>query len=248
MKKVTILSMIALVALFINACDKEDTSPDLKISNAVFNPDKAYGTLTDQDGNEYKTITIGTQTWMAENLRATTYRDGTPITEVSDGLDWNKSTKGAFCNYNNTARADTIAIYGRLYNWYAATDNRNIAPEGWHVPTLSEWVQLYDYLGGIDAGGQLKETGTTHWLSPNGGADNSTGFTALPAGIRGADHFNGGENAPFGGAGEISVWWSSTMDYDWMAYGPQLFWGNGQGSTHGGRSKVSGLSIRCIKD
>jgi uncharacterized protein (TIGR02145 family) len=248
MSKLTTLSLIALIAVLLNACQKEDASPVSKISQPVFNSSKTYNTMTDQDGNIYKTIAIGTQTWMAENLRVTTYRDGTTIPELRSGQEWNTAEKGAFCNYNNTASADTILYYGRLYNWYAFTDNKNIAPEGWHVPTLEEWVQLYDHLGGLDAGGKLKEINNTHWKSPNSQADNSSGFTALPGGMRGADRFNGFENAPFGGAGESGVWWSSTEDSDWQAKSTQLHYGGGQGSVYGAISKESGLSIRCIKD
>lgn len=248
MKKIGTLYLIALFAIMINACEKEDISPVNKISQPVFNPGKTYGTMSDQDGNVYKTIVIGTQTWMAENLHATTYRDGSAIPEVRAAESWNTASEGAFCTYNNTYSADTINCYGRLYNWYAVTDSRNLAPEGWHVPSLDEWVQLFDYLGGLDDGGKLKESNTTHWLNPNSGADNSTGFTALPGGMRGGDRLNGSENAPFGGAGESGIWWSSTEEPDWSAKSTQLHYGDGRASVYGYYSKESGLSIRCIKD
>lgn len=250
MKKVTAFSLIVLVAIMINACEKEDISPDNKISQPVFNPIKTYGTMFDQEGNMYKTIMIGTQTWMAENLRTTTYRDGTPIPEVRGIQEWNSSTSGAFCNYGNTVKEDTISIYGRLYNWHAVSDSRNIAPEGWHVPTDTEWSILYDFLGGFElAGGKLKETGTTHWLSPNLGADNNAGFTGLPGGTRTGDPFNGIGDAQFGAFGESGWWWSSSEgDIDWVAKYVMLHFGFKSASLGGTIYKENGLSIRCIKD
>src|SRR5664280_2860660 len=112
------------VTLVINGCKKGDNSPSNPYNGkttAVFNPGLTYGTMTDQDSNVYKTITIGTQTWMAENLRTTKYRDGSSILNITDNTVWTYLTTGAYCNYNNTKSADTIATYGRLYDWYAAT-------------------------------------------------------------------------------------------------------------------------------
>jgi uncharacterized protein (TIGR02145 family) len=141
-------------------------------------------TVKDFEGNVYKTITIGTQTWMADNLRTTKYRNGDAIPEVTDSSAWINLITGAYCNYNNTRNNDTIVSYGRFYNLYAVTDNRNICPTGWHVSTDAEWTTLTDYLGGASvAGDKLKEKGTTHWESPNAGATNEIGFTALPGAI-----------------------------------------------------------------
>ena len=141
------------------------------------------GTVTDIDGNVYQTVIIGNQEWMAENLKVTHYRDGSEIPLVSSYSEWSSLSMGAYAIYNGeNSNADT---YGYLYNWFAVDDSRNIAPEGWHVPTDEEWTVLSDYLGGTSvAGGKLKETGTSHWASPNTGATNETGFTALPAGYR----------------------------------------------------------------
>jgi uncharacterized protein (TIGR02145 family) len=140
------------------------------------------GTAKDVDGNVYKTVTIGTQTWMAENLKTTRYRDETPIPLVTDHKKWRVLTNGAYCHYDNDP--GKAAIYGRLYNFHAVVDSRNICPGGWHVPTDAEWQTLIDYLGGEQtAGGQLKETGNIHW-SKNAGATNKSGFTALPGGRR----------------------------------------------------------------
>lgn len=138
-------------------------------------------TVTDYDGNVYQTVLIGDQCWMMENLKVTHYRNGDPIPHVTDGVTWGNLTSGAYCNYNNDE--GNVATYGRLYNWYAVDDSRNIAPAGWHVPSDAEWQTLVDYLGGdAVAGGKMKEAGTTHWASPNTGATNESGFTALPGG------------------------------------------------------------------
>src|ERR1035437_682216 len=213
MKKIIKISVLVLfVILVINGCKKDDNSPGSLYNGkttAVFNNNLTYGTMTDQDGNVYKTITIGTQTWMAENLRTIKYRDGTPIPNVTDNTTWTNLTTDAYCNYNNTTSADTIAIYGRLYNWYAATNSHNIAPIGWHVPTEAEWTTLIYYLGGYSvAGGKMKETGTTHWKTPNTGATNESGFTALPSGVR-----SDWRTTPIGkfvNMGYHTIYWSST--------------------------------------
>jgi hypothetical protein len=122
-------------------CSKSDDPTNGNSTNAkttaVFNSSLTYGTMTDQDGNVYQTITTGSQTWMAENLRTTKYNDGTAIANVSTNSDWTNLSTGAYCNYNNTSNEDTIATDGRLYNWYAVNVG-NLAPKGWHVATNSE--------------------------------------------------------------------------------------------------------------
>jgi uncharacterized protein (TIGR02145 family) len=210
------------------------------VTSAVFNSGKTYGTLTDIDGNFYKTITIGTQTWMAENLRTTHYRNGNPIpTGISA---WEVTATGAYSNYNYSIDKDIIATYGRLYNWYAVSDSRFIAPEGWHIPSDAEWTTLMTYLGGDGlAGGKLKEAGMTHWTPNNAGATNESGFTALPAGLQYPDgmHVN---------IGTGTVWWSSTTIsslevsrwYPFSEY-PNL-------NSHSDPYKEWGFSVRCIKD
>ncbi len=154
-------------------------------NNISFNPDLTYSTLLDIEGNEYKTIQIGNQTWMAENLRTTKYNDGSSIPVVNDNISWLNLTTAAYCWYDNDiSRKD---IYGALYNWHTVTSG-NLCPAGWHVPKNEEWTVLTAYLGGESvAGGKLKETGTAHW-NPNSDATNESGFTALPGGMRG----NGG--------------------------------------------------------
>lgn len=200
-------------------------------------------TIKDADGNVYHTIKIGTQTWMLENLKATKYRDGSAILNITDNNEWagagNLGTS-AYCDYENNSSNSTT--YGRLYNWYAVTDSRNLCPIGWHVPTDAEWTSLINYLGGDDvAGGKLKEAGSSHWLPPNQGANNSSGFTALPGGSRQII------TGTFGGLREGASFWSQTSFNEELAFYRQLYYDQ---NTVGkiGFGKASGYSVRCIKD
>lgn len=149
---------------------------------------KYDNTVTDKDGNVYKTIFIGTQEWMKENLKTKHYSDGSEIPNVTQAADWVNLSTGAYCDYNN--EPSNVATYGRLYNWYTVVDPRNVCPSGWHVPSLDEGNILLDELGGEDiAGGKMKSTGILQngdglWNSPNAGATNVSGFTGLPAGTR----------------------------------------------------------------
>ena len=196
-------------------------------------------TVTDIDGNVYHTVTIGPQVWMVENLKTTKYRDGTTIRKVSDHGSWlGINYYGAYCDYNNDQ--DKGQTYGHLYNWYAASDSRNIAPEGWHVPSDADFLILATYLGGINvAGGKLKEVGYAHWLSPNTGATNETGFNAIPGGARNATGFNL--------LGEKSGWWTITESNDGEAYIRYVAYYDSAFSSKI-LSKLNGNSIRCVKD
>ena len=164
-KIVSKASVIILLFFLIYSCKKKD--------------ELIYGTVTDIDGNVYKTIVIGTQTWMAENLKVTNYNDSNSIPLVMDNSEWVALRKDAFCWYNNSE--DTYKkVYGALYNAYTVSEGK-LCPAGWHVPSVTEWETLCTYLGGDTvAGGKLKST--IVWNSPNTGADNSSGFTALPGG------------------------------------------------------------------
>ncbi len=158
------------------------------------------GTVTGIDGNIYHTIYIGTQQWMVENLKVNHYRNGESIPNVTDNTEWLNLTSGACCDYNNTP--GNSVTYGKLYNYYAIRDDRNIAPTGWRIPTEDDWTELSEYLGGrLVAGGKLKEMGTIHWTSPNTGASNETGFTALPGGCRISGAFNF--------TGIYGYWWAN---------------------------------------
>jgi uncharacterized protein (TIGR02145 family) len=209
----------------------------------------APGTVTDFDGNVYQTVTIGTQVWMAENLKVTHYRNGDAIPNVTDGTTWQGLTTGAYCEYSNDV--NSVATYGRLYNWHAVADIRNIAPPGWHVASDAEWKQLEMYLGmnqteadqtgwrGTDEGGKLKENGTVHWTSPNTGATNESGFAGLPGGYRHlGDYYDLCVHANF---------WSSTENGGGFAWCRNL--GNAYSGVHRfDGSKEDGFSVRCVKD
>lgn len=198
------------------------------------------GTVTDIDGNVYHTVQIGTQVWMVENLKTTKYRNGDPIPNVTGDAAWSTLNTGAYSWYNNDA-ATNKAIYGALYNWYAATDSRNIAPTGWHVPTDSEWTTLTTYLGGESvADGKLKEIGTTHWQSPNTGATNSSGFTALPGGNR-------NEGGTFNTVGSLGYWWSSTNNGGCGSWYRRIYNTAPLGMRDCWYTRA-GFSIRCLKD
>ena len=200
-------------------------------------------TVKDIDGNVYKTVTIGTQIWMTENLKTTKYNDGTAIPLVTDDAAWaNRDsialTTPAYYWYDNDTTCKNT--YGALYNGYTVKTGK-LCPSGWHVPTDAEWSELTNYLGGEGvAGGKLKEAGITHWETPNRGATNETDFNALPGGYRFMDGtfqlVNGGGN-----------WWSSTD------YNTERTWFRGMNNNiefviKGPLEKPNGVSVRCVKD
>ena len=206
----------------------------------------------DQDGNTFGGVKIGGQCWMDRNLKVTTYPDGTAITPITDKTAWanlaDDNTDEAYCYHNN--EPDFADIYGYLYTYAAAiannwtkdnNDGQGICPDGWHLPTDGEWTTLSDYLGGEDvAGGKMKEAGTSHWYSPNIGATNESGFTALPGGDR--NYFGTFGNADWGG-----YWWSATEDISSFAWFRSL---------HCDLAivyrncdyKSNGFSVRCLRD
>jgi uncharacterized protein (TIGR02145 family) len=142
------------------------------------------------DGYSYATVEIGDQCWFSENLRSDHYSNGDPIPGDLNDATWSSATSGAQAYY--LGETVNLSAYGRLYNWYAVDDARGLCPSGWHVPSDAEYTTLTDFLGGASvAGGPMKEAGTAHWNSPNTGADNSSGFTALGGGYRiGSGGFN----------------------------------------------------------
>jgi uncharacterized protein (TIGR02145 family) len=222
-------------------------------SDIIFNPNLTYGTMTDIDGNTYKTITIGSkdnltsQTWMAENLKVTRYRNGDPIPYVTNGDTWHNLTTGAYCDYNYTP--GNSKIYGHMYNLFSIIDSRNIAPAGWHVPTAAEWNTLINYLGGESiAGGKLKEIGTTHWISPNTGASNSSGLTVLPGG--GGD--DGGQF--FAEISKMAIFWTSTVvpggvtEPEDHGYYYMLNYNTEEVTFSNYGRGMCGFSVRCVMD
>jgi len=190
---------------------------------------------------DFETVTIGTQVWMKYNLDVLFYRNGDPIPQVSDATAWPVQTSGAWCYYNNDVSNEFDC--GKLYNWYAVHDSRNIAPLGWHVPTDAEWSTLVSLTGGnTTAGDVLKEAGTRNWTSPNTGATNGSGFTGLPGGGRGID-------GAFIGIGNLGSCWtvSEVTPGSFLVFCYQMNYDQSAVSRVQS-SKVTGFSVRCIKD
>lgn len=195
--------------------------------------------VIDIDDNIYHTIKISTQVWMVENLKTTKYRNSDPITNITDNTEWTNLVSEACCDYDNDP--NNTATYGKLYNWHAVNDSRNIAPDGWHVPSDNELITLSEYLGGdLIAGGKLKESGIEHWADPNEGATNERGFTALPAGYR-------SHSGSFSHLGSYSGIWSSSELNDLEAWFRELY-GYKSNFTRSEDVKKYGFSVRCIKD
>ena len=196
--------------------------------------------VTDIDGNEYKTVKIGDQVWMAENLKVTRYRNGDPIPNVTVDSQWTNLTTGALCAYDNDD--NNVSTYGLLYNWYAVNDARGLAPDGWRVPTDAEWQTLIDNLGGnLVAGNKLKEAGTAYWNSPDSSATNESGFTALPGGYR--YYYSG----TFYYIGLYGIWWSATESSSaraWLRILGSYYPGVGRDDY----DKHYGFSVRCVRD
>ncbi len=226
--KIWLYSLIGLGIILAYGCKKSEDSNN-KISDA--------------DGNFYTSVTIGTQVWMVENLKTTKYNDGTPIPNITDNTTWAVLTTPGYCWYNNDITKKTP--YGALYNWYAvdavSTGGKNVCPTGWHVPSDAEWTTLTSFLGGEDvAGGKLKEAGTSHWIPPNEGATNSSGFTALPGGYRLHD-------GTFSTIGSFGLWWSSSE------YSTTYAWFRSMGYSYSNVFssyviRQIGYSVRCLRN
>lgn len=219
--------------------DKEVYGPEIEFTT--------NNTVLDIEGNLYNTVTIGYQTWMVENLKTTKYNDGSPIPLVTSNTNWAEFDSPGYNWYDyNTENKN---LYGALYNW-PVVNSGELCPEGWHIPSDTEWTTLAGYLGGeYKAGGFLKSA-SNHWLSPNYGATNYAGFCGLPAGASSASF------GSFTGKGSFTVWWSSTIDYSldsnqgWIMT-RTLWFVNPNLKRDGfltGGGTLNFLSIRCIKD
>ncbi|NQU67369.1 MAG: hypothetical protein HQ510_05445 [Candidatus Marinimicrobia bacterium] len=242
----------AVQQLLVGSKSNKSITLDAKSNAVISSSDSGQpGTVTDIDGNVYKTIKIGDQRWMAENLKVTHYGNGQAIAKVNATNTWSGLNIGAYCHYNNDD--SNVELFGRLYNWYAVNDDRGIAPKGWHVPTDGEWMQLEKYLGMVQSetvamgkrgyfeGGKLKEIGTQHWQSPNSRATNESKFTALPSGYRGYD----GTFYYFGfGTG----FWCDTGNENNDAWYRYLSHSNSNINRSIDLYKRTGYSIRCVKD
>ena len=216
-----LLILVAFVTM-LSGCRKAEKPPD---------------PVADIDGNTYKTVNIDSRIWMAENLKTTRFNDGGAISLTTDADTWNNLASDGFCWYNNDVlNKDT---YGAIYNGYAV-DSGNLCPAGWHVPSIEEWRELSRFLGdSAKAGGKMKEAGTNHWLSPNN-SDNSSGFNALPSGIR---YFEG----TFSSIQTYTGIWSSTEVAQGDLWCASLYYAESSLSLNH-KNKKYGFSVRCIKD
>jgi uncharacterized protein (TIGR02145 family) len=210
-------------------------------------------TVSDIDGNVYNTVLIGSQCWMKENLKTTSYQNGSSIPNVT--YTWSNLSTGAYVWYENDI--SWKESYGALYNWYAAVDSNGLCPAGWHVPTHDEWIVLTDYIGGTSDphGNELKSCRQVN--SPLGGGCNTSeyprwesnsshwgtddyGFSGLPGGLR----YNYGY---FEFIGYYGSWWSSTEYNEYNAWGCQLGWSIGHAVWYGYNLK-GGFSVRCLRN
>lgn len=206
-------------------CSKEDLKPPEPVE--------------DIDGNSYKTVKIGTQVWMAENLKTTRYNDGTEIPLVNNSVSWGNLTTSGYCWYNNEENTYRV-LFGALYNGYTISSGK-LCPSGWHVPVIEDFVQLRESLADtISGGGKLKEAGTVHWQTPNKGATNSSRFGALAAGIR---YFEGFYTAAY----YSTCFWSATEIGTNEKWYLSLYYGDAKANLSHISSKY-GFSVRCIKD
>ncbi|HOE04805.1 MAG TPA: fibrobacter succinogenes major paralogous domain-containing protein [Bacteroidales bacterium] len=191
-------------------------------------------TVTDADGNVYRTLTIGHQVWLAENLKTTKYNDGTPIALITDYEAWGKQTTGSYCWYMNNS--DNKNVYGGLYNWHAVNTGK-LCPKGWHVPVAQEFAAL---VGAVNSDGSaLKESGTAHWKDNPEKVSNSTGFTALPAGRREDKSFAGSETSAF--------FWTSNPNGENEAF-YYTMWNTSSLFIKYASKKTMGYSVRCVRD
>jgi uncharacterized protein (TIGR02145 family) len=207
------------------------------------------GAISDIEGNNYTTVMIGNQEWMAENLRTAFYANGDSIPNLTDNSAWMASTSGAWCYYNNSINSGQV--YGKLYKWYATVDPRNVCPAGWHVPSDAEWNTLIgfidplfiaDTIGGVQssiAGGKMKSV--TGWSDPNTAATNETGFSALPGGYR--NYFNQYSY----NLNTAALFWTATeIDVDWAF---TRFLNHTSGDIYrDDMNKRAGFSVRCVRD
>jgi len=238
--KSTIITGLAAILLLAISCKKE--------SATITDKSSALALTTDitEAAQKYTSTWIHGQQWMTTNLAVKHYRNGDRIPKVTNPAEWDTLTTGAWCWYNNDSANG--AVYGRLYNWYAVHDPRGLAPAGWHVPSHAEWATLITHLGGnAVAGSKLKATGTIEagtglWYAPNW-ATNSSGFTALPGGMR--YYYDG----LFYRVGYYGYWWSSTEDiHEYSQAWAIVLQSTSIGIWLQDINMPDGLSVRCLRD
>lgn len=249
--KVKLSIVWVLIASAVVSCNQPVETKESKVEKPLKSSDESEilfnlelllkDTVVDIDGNVYHTVQIGEQIWMVENFKCTHFQNGEKINNVTDDKEWLNLTSSAYCNYENDS--SYVKTYGRMYNWYAVNDERNLCPLGWHIPSHEEWTTLINFLGGRDhAGSKMKEKTDKHWMYDfNTRSDNSSGFTGLPGGLRS----EGGSFFAVKGSG---LYWSATESDETSAW--MIFLGsydNDVVETMSG-DKYEGYSVRCIKD
>ncbi len=227
MISITFLLASSIATVCLPSCKEDPIGPPTPVPTSV----------TDIDGNVYPVKQIGTQIWMTENLRTARYKDGTTIATGLTALNWAVSTLGAYAIYDD--EPNNNATHGKLYNWQAV-NSQKLAPEGYHVATTDEWNQLLNHLGGFAvAGGKMKSTATI-WNAPNTGADNSSGFNALPSGFRGT-------TGSYTALGNLAYFWSATERNATQANYTNLQQDMASALSNGA-TKTFGYSVRCVKN
>jgi len=232
-----IWALVCLSALaFFSGCDKDEdppTTPPTGTVEPINFGSATFGSVSDIDGNVYKTVIIGTATWMAENLKVTKFNNGDVIPKLGGGTTWTDTTTPAY--YNFTDNANMITLYGHLYNSYVKDGARQVCPSGWHVATPEDWNKVGSDLGGSGvAGDKMKEQGTKHWSTANV-STNSSGFTGMPAGSL----HNGG----LADVGTDGYWWSTgANDFYYLTNTLPELRHKSSAALH------EALSIRCVKD
>jgi uncharacterized protein (TIGR02145 family) len=242
--------LLALSIVIAVGCNKND---EQSYDEIRFNSKLDYGSVTDIDGNTYRTIQIGSQVWMAENLKVARYSDATAIPLVQDSKQWISLQNDGYCKYEKGFDINghlfiyeyNYEVYGYIYNYYAAVSVHNVCPAGWHLPDNSDWRTIGIYLGGEEiAGKKLKEAGPVHWGYYNTLSTNESGFTALPGGLRDYLGIIESMGDSRGGSG---FWWSATVN------DPTSAWSYNLGSEVNTLMsfpirKREGQNVRCVKD
>ncbi len=225
--RLRLIIILAIAFMSITSCEKEENKPTIE-----------YAAVTDIDGNVYDAVTIENQTWITENLKTTKYRNGDLLLTGLNENEWSNTSSGACAIYDDNNSYNST--YGKLYNWYAVSDSRHLCPTGWHAPSDDEWATLISNLGGENnAGGKLKEAGTTHWKSPNN-STNECLFSALPGGQR---QWYG----PYAAMGDYGYYWSTTEGFADGAWGWSMVYSENTVKRLNYTKEV-GFSVRCLKD